>query len=140
MHERALREALEEYAARRLPADPDLWPAIRARAAAYRRPGQPGGAPPAGQGARSGAVTGAARRWRPPRLAAVADVAATLLLLVAVALVLALMLPGMTGQRERGGLGAGPSPTPTPAPPPPGQPFPVPADCPVTPELLKPLG
>jgi hypothetical protein len=56
MRKRFIREALDEYAGRHVPADRDLWPAIRERAQARRRLGafwlpatRPGAVSPGGR-------------------------------------------------------------------------------------------
>lgn len=131
MDTRALREALDAYAASRLPADADLWPAIRGRV--RTRPRRPDTArPPAPTN-----PAGPRDRIAPPiamssprRLATLgANLLGTICLLAVVALVLAFVLSGMSGRRAGGLLG----PAGTPAPPAPNYPFPVPADCPITP-------
>src|SRR4051812_3939657 len=111
MDKRALREALDRYAAHRLPANADLWPTIRRRAQTqrHRRPMQP-------------------RRM----LVSGANALTGVTLIAIVALVLTLVLSGMNSRRFGGALAPFLTAPPTPATPP-GQPYPVPPDCPVTP-------
>jgi hypothetical protein len=130
MRDHELRAALENYAARRLPVAPDLWPTIRVRAMAYRQLRQVGGMGGQEQVAGSGRDTGIP--WRRPRGAAIMNIVATLALLMVVALVLASVPGGMGGRRGSGGGNAIASATPT-AVVVPGMPYPVPADCPVSP-------
>src|SRR3954468_24607705 len=104
MDKRALREALDRYAAHRLPANADLWPTIRRRAQAQRH-----------------------RRLMQPRrmLVSGANALAGVTLIVIVVLVLTLVLRGMNSRRFGGALGPFPTGKPTPATPP-GQPYPMP--------------
>lgn len=135
MDERALKEALDSYAARRIPLSHDLWPTIRERAMRQRRH-RDTAAIPAGEQTRaahrSPYLPPAWRRLRRPLIIG-ANVITTVALLLVVTLVLALVVSGMTVRRTGGALGPTVGASPTPATPPPGQPFPVPNNCLVTP-------
>ena len=137
MDKRTLREALDAYATHRLPANTDLWPAIRRRVQA--RPPRRGATWPAirpaidGPGS-SDSHPAPAPRVRPRRALAFGAIALeTVTLIAVVAVVLALVASGMASRRNGGAIGPGMRGTPTLAAPPPAQPYPVPADCPITP-------